>query len=429
MATFKNVLTKHSHALFLSLAFLFLGCGSDFGSLFDKLGNSSNCGVRSLLEPPNDFSLLSSCISAPTTLFVFDTNNNRALVFDIRLISDGENAVNVLGQSSFTSSTAATTQAGLSIAASAPAGQSSLVGQYLYVPDTNNHRIMVWDVNSITDGENAAYVLGQSDFTSSAAPAPTPSSLNTPLGLDLDTSNNRLFVADQSNARVLVFDVSSISNGKNAVNVLGKPDFTTGGSSTTQSGMGAVKDTAYDSKNNRLFASDRGNHRIIVFDVASITDGESAVNVLGQANFTSGSANRGGTAAQNSLNFPTGLAYADPYLYVADTDNNRVLVFDVDSITDGENAAYVLGQPNFTTTSCGTTAAKMCQPWGGLTVDTFAKKLYTVDLNNNRVLIFDITTITSSENAVNVLGQSSFTSSTAATTQSGMNAPSGVSLK
>lgn len=47
------------------------------------------------------------------------------------------------------------------------------------------------------------------------------------------------------------------------------------------------------------------NRRVMVFDVVSITDGENAVNVLGQLNFTSAS----GSNAINRLNYPVGLAY------------------------------------------------------------------------------------------------------------------------
>ena len=51
-----------------------------------------------------------------------------------------------------------------------------------------------------------------------------------------------------------------------------------------------VNDVAIDTAGQRLFVSDgqgSGNHRVLVYDVASITNGENAVNVLGQADFTS----------------------------------------------------------------------------------------------------------------------------------------------
>ncbi len=50
---------------------------------------------------------------------------------------------------------------------------------------------------------------------------------NSPRRLAFDPSGNRLFVADYTNNRVMVFDVGSITNGENAANVLGQTTFTT----------------------------------------------------------------------------------------------------------------------------------------------------------------------------------------------------------
>ena len=420
---------------------LFVACGdiADFDR-FLSLQRGEKCGVHplSLLAEDASFSPLgTSCISPPsssspaTTLFVADTLNNRVVIFNIETITNGENAVNVLGQSNFTTNGRNVTQSGLGGTGRL---QSTRVGQYLYVPDgddtagfENISRVMIFDVATISDGENAAYVLGQSNFTSEAI-ATTQSGVDRPYGVDLDTSNNRLFFAEQGNHRVLIVDVSSLSNGKSFDNVLGQSNFTSNSTATTQSGFNVPADCAYDSSNQRLFVSEVSNHRVLVFDVSTITNGENAVNVLGQANFTSGSANRGGSAGQNTLNSPYGLAYASPYLYVADNLNNRVLVFDVSSVTDGENAAYVLGQPNFTTVTSGTTIAKMNAPHDAV-VDSVSNKLFVADAVNNRVLVFDVSTITNGEDAVNVFGQANFTSSDAALTQSGMNYPIGVALK
>jgi len=39
---------------------------------------------------------------------------------------------------------------------------------------------------------------------------------------------------------------------------------------------------------NRLFVDPSRNYRVMVFDVATITDGEAAIDVLGQTSFTCG---------------------------------------------------------------------------------------------------------------------------------------------
>jgi hypothetical protein len=43
-------------------------------------------------------------------------------------------------------------------------------------------------------------------------------------------------------------------------------------------------------------------------------------------------------------------------IYVGDAGNNRVLVYNTIPTTNGSFADMVIGQPNFTTTSGGTTA-------------------------------------------------------------------------
>lgn len=234
-------------------------------------------------------------------------------------------------------------------------------GHRLFVADKSNNRVLVFNLandNSLTD-YNADFVLGQADFISSSTNRggdPTSSTLNLPSDLVYDATNNRLFVSEYSNNRVLVFDVASITDGEPAVNVLGQADFShnspnrgSAAGVTIQDGLYTPTYLAYDNVNSRLFVSDYGNNRVLVFDIASITDGEPAVNVLGQADFIHNSANQGGDPTSTTLDTPTGVVLnrSANTLFVADGSNNRVLVFDVASVTDGEPAINVLGQADF----------------------------------------------------------------------------------
>lgn len=331
--------------------------------------------------------------STNNRLFVSDRANNRILVYDLTAISNGENAVNVLGQADFTSSAAATAQNRLS----APRGLSyDATNQRLYVADNGNNRVLMFDVASITNGENAALVLGQANFTSNTA-ATSASGMKGPKSVLYDATNDRLFVGEHTNARVLVFNnASTLSNGASASNVLGQPDFTTATPGMTQSKLEqSTNALAFDATNNRLFVADQGNSRVMVFDVASITNGENAINVLGQADFTSSAIN----TTQNGLDSPTGLAYdaAANYLFVADALNDRIMIFDVSSITNGENAVNVLGQADFTSLGAATTQTGLAISGGNdvlPTYDSSVNRLFVPDHDNNRVIIYNFVRIT-----------------------------------
>jgi YVTN family beta-propeller protein len=157
---------------------------------------------------------------------------------------------------------------------------------------------------------------------------------------------------------------------------------------------------AYDAANQRLFVADANNNRVMVFNVAtsSIQNGMSASYVLGQPNFVS-NVDLNGTAAQSVLYYPTYLSYdaSHQLLYVNDQNNNRVMVFNVatSSIQSGENAESVLGQPNFTSSGTSTLAQNNFNLFGrnagasksgGLFIDPVYNHLFITDTYDGRLL-------------------------------------------
>jgi sugar lactone lactonase YvrE len=154
------------------------------------------------------------------------------------------------------------------------------------------------------------------------------------------------------------------------------------------------------------------------------SNGQAAALVLGQPNFTS----REAVTTQNGMHEPEGVA-VDPTthkVFVADSSNNRVLRFaSLYALTNGALAEAVLGQPNFTSAAAATTRNGMVDPVG-VFVDA-SGRLWVADTSNNRVLRFDnASTIPSGANANGVLGQLNFTSNGYTTTQAGMDYPVGV---
>ena len=109
-------------------------------------------------------------------------------------------------------------------------------------------------------------------------------------GSAYDSTNSRLFVSDDGYNRVTVFNVATgtIANGENASYVLGQSSYTASGSAATQSGLNEPENLDYDSSNTRLFVADQGNNRVMVCNVATgtIANGENASFVLGESSCT-----------------------------------------------------------------------------------------------------------------------------------------------
>jgi len=163
---------------------------------------------------------------------------------------------------------------------------------HLYVADTGNKRIAIFDLNGNFIANFGEPGLGQGQF-------------DEPTGLALDAQGN-LYVADTWNQRIQVFEPNEQGiaiNYKTEWEIVGwygqsldnKPYLTV------------------DSEN-RVYVSDPEGVRILVFS----TEGK-FLNYWG----TFG-------AGENNFNLPTGLAADDEgNVWVVDAGNNRILRFDV----------------------------------------------------------------------------------------------------
>lgn len=154
----------------------------------------------------------------------------------------------------------------------------------------------------------------------------------------------------------------------------------------------------------RLWIADTNNHRVLEYDTPLTNT--NAQRVIGQfGGFTSGTCNLFGVSA-SSLCRPSGVTVDSlGNVYVADTDNNRVLEYD-DPINTNTVADRVFGQlGSFTSNTCnngGVTADSLCGPVG-VAVDSVGN-LYVTDRFNNRALEYD-TPLSSGTTADRVFGQ------------------------
>lgn len=356
----------------------------------------------------------------------FTPSNNRVLLFgtgqipppdaDISGIQSGDaqchlcgfSAVNVLGQADYVSNTpgrgsSPTTGSSGKGYMNTPTGVAT-DGSYLAVADTDNNRVLLWNSLPLaSSGIAPNIVLGQANFTAGAATL-ARNGLAGPVGVWIQ--NGKLFVADTSNSRVLIWNSIPTQNAQPADVVLGEPDFTTrpSGTPTSTAANKLYFPTSVTSDGTRLFVADTGDNRVLIWNSIPTSNGQPADIVLGQPNMTSMDANNsavcgGGPLCAASLNFPQFALAADNRLFVSDTGDNRVLVFNTIPTSTAAAADVVLGQPNFTsdvntsqtititsTVIDNTGAVDTVPSPGGLAWD--GTNLYVADPSNRRVLLF-----------------------------------------
>lgn len=239
----------------------------------------------------------------------------------------------------------------------------------------------------------------------------------------MNTAEDRfgnIYVSDLNQNRVLQFRPPfPVPNDENASLVIGQPDFVTGTSNTTQNGLKQPGGAAFDADGN-LWVVDFGNNRILQYGPQLTTDMNASL-VLGQANFTSNvpATTNSGLAGPHYIAFD-----ASGDLWVTDSGNNRVLEFKP-PLANGMTASLVIGQANFVSNGAATTPMGLSFPTG-VAFDS-AGNLWAGDSANNRVLQF-MPPFTNGMSASLVLGQASFTTSAAATTQSGLSGPFGIAF-
>ena len=270
---------------------------------------------------------------------------------------------------------------------------SSAPGQ-LFVPDMGNSRVLVYDAYPSTNGQAAIAVLGQSGFAGgnpnfdSATPltATTADSMVFPLGLAMDSAG-KLYISDAGNCRILQFS-PPFTTGKAANFALGQAsgqtNLTTSNCAAGNAGLYGPAGMAFDSNGN-LWVADEGNSRVLMYPKANLAAGGTATVVIGTANCTTTS----------GLCFPTGVAFdSSGNLWIADSDNNRVLMFPAGNLVTGATATFVLGQTATTSGSdCNQssivtppTANTLCGP-SRIAFDG-AGNLWVADAGNNRVLMY-----------------------------------------
>ncbi len=301
-----------------------------------KRGGVNNIYSLGAYIDPND--------SNRTKLFVNDRGNHRVLIFntiphDATALPDV-----VVGQADFTFGTP---NAGGGLSASGfneNVHMSVCSNGKMFVSDRNNNRVLVYNRVPTVNGTAADFVIGQPDFSMNTA-ATTATGLKSPYAAYC--MDNKLFVVEQGNNRILVFDPIPTATNAAASYVIGQPDMLTGTSGCTASTLKGPYEILRHG--DTFLIADGGNHRVLRFDTIPAATGATATAVLGQVNFTSCLQNKGiATPSASSLAFPNALAAKGNLLAVSDHTNNRTMFFDL-PITTNQSASKQLGQPAFVT--------------------------------------------------------------------------------
>jgi len=206
----------------------------------------------------------------------------------------------------------------------------------LLVADTGNRRILVWNTIPTSHGAPADLVLGQTDFVcrdENAGLEAGPVGMRWPHGIAL--AGGAVVLADAGNNRLMVWRRLPAVNGAPCDFVIGQADcqgldhnraayYPTDASLNMPYGVAAFR-------GNTLVVADTANSRLLGFDSAGLGAGASAIQLTGQQDFTDKGDNRWGQPLRDSLCWPYGIAACGGTLVIADSGNNRVLLWEAAS--------------------------------------------------------------------------------------------------
>ncbi len=384
--------------------------------------NQGGATAANTLSSPNGVR-----VAASGQLLISDGGNNRVLIYQSFPSASGTGADYEIGQADLTSGSA--NRGGASPTAATLNFPGSVLdnGGALYVVDSNNNRVLYYSSIPTSNGASATAVLGQSSATAAAS---CPSSANAscmgyPFGLTI--SGGKLYVADGSDNRILVYNAAPTSNVP-ANDVYGQGDFSTISANRASvpnpygfSWSGYVAELL----DRWLLINDRDNNRITIWDKNNLAAG--AQYVVGQPDLHSNSANRGGSVDASGLSYPHAVAASSSQFFVADSGNNRVLVYDATNLSLGESASFVVGQvsPTGNLGNQGGAAGPntISSPYG---IDVYLNQLFVLDSGNCRVLVYNLPITSNAPTPVKVIGQPDYTTTACPVDQQHPNNNSGI---
>lgn len=325
-------------------------------------------------------------------LIVVDSGNHRVLIWHGFPAHDHQPADVVLGQPDFFHEGPRAAGHGPANGFHLPTGIAVAEGR-LYLADAWHHRVLCWHRIPDRSGAPPDSVIGQDsllDIEPNRGGAVGPQTLYWPYGVAW--INGWLYIADTGNRRVLGWH-GLPANGQPPDLILGQPDPCSNaenrGGSPAANSFRWPHAVAGDGKT--LYVADVGNHRVLGWTPPPTTD-RPADLVLGQQNMQSAFEQPHVPQGAHRLRFPYAVACASDRLFVADTANNRVLLWQpIPRAGAGLPAQAVYGQYNFADSGENRWQAvgpdTLCWPYG---LCAHRQWLAIADSGNNRVLIWEV---------------------------------------
>jgi hypothetical protein len=317
----------------------------------------------------------------PPLFIATDYSNHRVLLWNKFPSQYGDSADIVLGQPDM--NTTGPNTGGIS-AQSAKNPEGALTdGTRLYIADSNNNRILIWNSIPSVNQQPADIVLGQPGMgtgTANFGGSRNAQTLSYPIGLLV--SGGRFYAVDAANRRVLIWNAPPTVNQQSADLVLGQTSMTVASSATTP--QTTTFPSSISSDGTHLFVVDAGANRVMVWNTIPTVSSQAADFVLGQPDMTSFGPNTGG--ANLGMNGPVVVCNESGHLFVNDRFNHRVLIWNSIPTRGQQPADLVLGQPDLTTVSSSSGPSGMNNPLG---LFCSGGKLMVSDFGNNRILIWN----------------------------------------
>lgn len=236
----------------------------------------------------------------------------------------------------------------------------------LYIADTFNNRVREVSGGTIT------LVAGNGTTNYSPLAGPTTTGLNFPYAVAYDSANNKLYIDDYGNDRILVVAGSSLALAAGN----GNAGYVGDGLAATAARLNYPYGIAVDASGS-LYIADTGSNV-----VRKVTYPSGIINTIAGSS-GSGYSGDGGPATSALLHRPSGVAVdAAGNVYIVDQVNNVVRKVDTSGNISTVAGNFRLGA-GYGGDGNVATAALLNAPWG-IAVDA-AGNLYIADYSNQRI--------------------------------------------